>query len=178
MALDGAAAWRTYTRMCTVETALGFDFLSQFVGRNVTEADVEPVTWAVIQRGRSLSAMEHASDIDALRHLSRAVATDLDPYDIFITPTLTHLPRPLGFYDMSMTDLDAYNGLWTDAAFMFPFNFSGQPAISLPLAQSKDGIPIGVQLVGRYGDEATVLAASTQLEQAMPWKDRRPAISA
>ena len=178
MPLDGNAAWKTYTRMCTVETAVVFDFLAQFVGRKVTEKDVEPVTWAVIQRGRSLSATDHASDIEALRQLSRAVATDLNAYDIFVTPTLTQLPRPLGFYDMSMTDLDAYNGLWTDATFQFPFNFSGLPAISLPLGQSRDGIPVGVQLVGRYGDEATVLAASAQLEQAMPWKDRRPAISA
>ncbi len=178
MPLDGNAAWRTYTRMCTVETAVVFDFLAQFVGRKVTEKDVEPVTWAVIQRGRSLSATDHASDIETLRQLSRAVAMDLAPYEIFITPTLTQLPRPLGFYDMSMTDLDAYNGLWTDAAFQFPFNFSGLPAISLPLGQSQGGIPVGVQLVGRYGDEATVLAISTQLEQAMPWKGRRPAISA
>ncbi|WP_274627775.1 amidase [Arvimicrobium flavum] len=178
MALDGDAAWKTYTRMCTVETAVVFDFLAQFVGRPVSPADVEPITWAVIERGRSLKATEHASDIEALRQLSRAVATDLNPYDIFVTPTLTQLPRPMGFYDMSMTDLDAYNAKWHDAAFMFPFNFSGHPAISLPLAQSKEGIPIGVQLVGRYGDEATVLAASTQLEQAMPWKDRRPPIAA
>lgn len=178
MALDGTAAWKTYTRMCTVETAVVFDFLATLVGRPVTENDVEPITWAVIQRGRSLKATEHASDVEQLRQLSRSVATDLAPYDIYVTPTLTHLPRPMGFYDMAMTDLDAYNAKWTDAAFMFPFNFSGQPAISLPLAQSSDGIPIGVQLIGRYGDEATVLATSAVLEQEMPWKDRKPPTSA
>ncbi|WP_141245104.1 amidase family protein [Mesorhizobium sp. WSM3860] len=63
-----------------------------------------------------------------------------------------------------------------DAVFNFPFNISGLPAISLPLGQSAGGVPIGMQLVGRYGDEATVLALSTQLEEQMPWKDRRPAI--
>lgn len=177
MALDGDAAWKTYTRMTPVETALAFDVLAQFVGRPVTESDVEPITWAVIQRGRSLSAAQHAADVEALRQLGRAVAVDLAPYDIYVTPTLTQLPRPLGFYDMSMTDLDAYNALWADSVFMFPFNFSGLPAISLPLGQSAEGIPIGVQLVGRYGDEATVLAASTELEQTMPWRDRRPPIA-
>ena len=74
--------------------------------------------------------------------------------------------------------LDAYNALWADSVFQFPFNFSGLPAISLPLGQSKENIPIGVQLVGRYGDEVTVLAVSTVLEQAMPWKNRRPPVSA
>lgn len=178
MALDGDAAWKTYTRMTPVETANVFDILAQYIGRPVTEDDVEPLTWAVIQRGRSLKATEHAADIDQLKLLSRAVNADLQPYDIYVTPTLTQPPRPMGFYDMSMNDLDAYNAKWHDAAFMFPFNFSGMPAISLPLGWSKSGIPLGVQLVGRYGDEATVLAASTVLEQAMPWKDKRPPISA
>ena len=177
MALDGEAAWKTYTRMTPVESAIAFDFLAQLVGRPVTREDVEPITWAVIERGRSLKATDHAADIEQLRQLSRSVAGDLAPYDIYITPTLTQLPRPLGFYDMSMTDLDAYNALWADSVFMFPFNFSGLPAISLPLGWSSEGIPIGVQLVGRYGDEATVLAASAQLEQAMPWKDKRPPVS-
>lgn len=177
MALDGEAAWKTYTRMTPVESAIAFDFLAQLVGRPVTREDVEPITWAVIERGRSLKATDHAADIEQLRQLSRSVAGDLAPYDIYITPTLTQLPRPLGFYDMSMTDLDAYNALWADSVFMFPFNFSGLPAISLPLGWSSEGIPIGVQLVGRYGDEATVLAASAQLEQAMPWKNKRPPVS-
>ena len=61
---------------------------------------------------------------------------------------------------------------------MFPFNMSGQPAMSLPLHWSADGVPIGVQLVGRYGDEATILALGAALEAEMPWKDRRPPVSA
>ncbi len=107
----------------------------------------------------------------------RHVVGDLLDYDLFITPTPTQLPRPFGYYDMSDTDIDRYNAKWTDAVFAFPFNISGQPAISLPLGWSKAGVPIGVQLVGRYGDEAIVLAASAQLEQEMPWKERRPAVS-
>lgn len=144
-------------------------------GRPITSGDVEPVTWAIIERGRATGGIKHVSDVEQLRLLGRDIASDLNAYDIFITPTLTQLPRPLGYYDMSETDLDRYNAKWGDAVFNFPFNISGLPAISLPLGQSAGGVPIGVQLVGRYGDEATVLALSTQLEQAMPWKDRRPA---
>ncbi|MHA6687575.1 amidase [Mesorhizobium sp. A556] len=178
MPFDGEAAWKTYTNMTCVQTAAMFDQLAPVVGHAVTPDDVEPVTWAIIERGRSTSGMDHATDVERLRVLGREVTTDLVPYDLFVTPTLTQLPRPMGYYDMSMTDIDAYNAKWTDSMFAFPFNFSGQPAISLPLAWTNDDIPIGVQLVGRYGDEATVLAASAQLEQAMPWKDRRPTISA
>jgi len=79
---------------------------------------------------------------------------------------------------MSEPDIDRYNGQWTDAAFMYPFNISGQPAISLPLHWSSDGLPIGVQLVGRFGDEATLLQLGTVLEQEMPWAGRRPPICA
>ena len=174
MTFDAAGAWRTYTRMTPVESAAMFDTLEPLVGRPVTAADVEPTTWAIIKRGRSLSAIDHATDVTALRVLSRHIAADLLPYDVFLTPTLTQKPRPLGYWDMNEPDLNRYNAKWTDAVFMFPFNISGQPAMSLPLHWSADGLPIGVQLVGRTGDEATLLALAAVLEQAMPWRDRRP----
>ncbi|HEV2505617.1 MAG TPA: amidase [Mesorhizobium sp.] len=178
MALDGNDAWRTYCHMGPVETAAMFEELAGLIGRPVTRDDVEPITWAVIERGRSITGVEHVRDVEKLRQLSRAIAQDLSPYDIYVTPTLTQLPRPMGYYDMSMTDLDRYNAKWSDAGFAYPFNISGLPAISLPLGWSQEGIPIGVQLVGRYGDEAALLAVSSELEQVMPWKDRRPPISA
>lgn len=178
MALDGNDAWSTYCHMGPVETAAMFENLAGTIGRPVTRDDVEPITWAVIERGRSISGIDHVRDVEKLRQLSRAIAQDLSSYDIYVTPMLTQLPRPMGYYDMSMTDLDRYNAKWADAGFAYPFNISGLPAISLPLGWSKEGIPIGVQLVGRYGDEAAVLAVSSQLEQAMPWKDKRPPISA
>ncbi len=177
MALDAAQAWKTYTRMTPVETAAIFDAMQSLAGRPVAEADVEPVTWAIIQRGRSLSAVQHATDVNALRVLSREVAADLLPYDVYITPTLTQKPRPLGYWNMNEPDLDRYNAKWTDAVFMFPFNFSGLPALSLPLHWSADGLPMGVQLVGRSADEATLLALARVLEQETPWRDRRPPVS-
>jgi amidase len=178
MALDAAGAWQTYTRMTPVESAATFDALAPLVGRRVREADVEPITWAIIQRGRATTALQHAADVGTLRVLSREIAADLLPYDVFLTPTLTRKPRPLGYWNMNETDLDRYNAKWTDAVFMFPFNISGLPAISLPLHWSADGLPTGVQLVGRYGDEATLLATATVLEAEMPWRDRRPPVSA
>ncbi|KUM26806.1 amidase [Mesorhizobium loti] len=176
MPLNADAAWKTYTDMTNVQTAATFGFLETLIGRPVTPNDVEPVTWAVIERGRATRGVKHVSDVEQLRLIGRDIVADLNACDIFITPTLTQLPRPFGYYDMSETDLDRYNAKWSDAVFNFPFNISGLPAISLPLGQSVGGVPIGVQLVGRYGDEATVLALSSQLEEEMPWKDRRPAI--
>ena len=174
MALDAASAWKTYTAMTPAESAAGFDFLTPLAGRPVTQADVEPVTWAIIQRGRAQTAVEHVNLMNALRGLSRDIAADLMPYDVYLTPVLTQKPRPLGYWDMSEPDLDRYNARWTDAVFMFPFNIAPLPAIALPLHWSADGLPIGVQAVGRYGDEATLLALAAVLEAETKWADRHP----
>jgi amidase len=109
MALDAASAWKTYTAMTPAESAAGFDFLTPLAGRPVTQADVEPVTWAIIQRGRAQTAVEHVNLMNALRGLSRDIAADLMPYDVYLTPVLTQKPRPLGYWDMSEPDLDRYN---------------------------------------------------------------------
>jgi amidase len=178
MALDGARAWRTYTHMGCVQTAAFFDLIEPVVGRPVSAAEVEPVTWAIIERGRSIRGARHLADVEAVRQFGRAIASDLSDYDVFVTPTLTQKPRPLGYFDMSDNDLDRFNALWSDAVFTFPFNMSGQPAISLPLYWTADDVPMGVQLVGRYGDEATLLAVSTVLEKEMPWRNRKPPVSA
>lgn len=178
MDLDFEKAWLAYANMGCVQTAAIFDWLADVVGRPVSSEDVEPVTWTVIERGQQTSGVRHISDVEAVRKFGCAIASDLAAYDIYLTPTLIQLPRPVGYYDMSMTDLDAYNALWADAYFMFPFNISGQPAMSLPLGMSAGGIPIGVQAVGRYGDEATVLALAAVLEREMPWHQRRPPVCA
>jgi amidase len=178
MALDGRHAWQTYTHMSCAQAAAFFEAMETVVGRPVTAADVEPVTWAIIERGRATRGVRHFTDVEAVRQIGRAIATDLLPFDVFLTPTLTQKPRPLGYYDMAETDLDRYNALWSDAIFAFPFNMSGLPAISLPLHWSADGLPIGMQFVGRYGDEATLLALGTVLEGETPWRDKKPPASA
>jgi amidase len=176
LSLPAERFWRTYTDMTCVETAGFFDAMAAVVGRPVTPDDVEPVTWAVIERGRATSGVTHAGRIEAVRQMGRAVVQDLWDYDLWLSPVLTQPPRPAGYYDMSLTDLDAYNALWTDAVFMAPFNASGQPAMSLPLGRTAAGLPVGVQLVARPGEDALLLQVAAVLEQAMPWADRRPPV--
>jgi amidase len=173
MEVDAVTLWRTYTDMTCVETAAMFDVMGSVVGRPVTPADVEPVTWAIIERGRAAKATEHAGRIEAVRQAGRAIAMELDPFDVLVTPTLTQPPRPVGYYDMGLTDLDAYNALWGDSVFTFLFNISGQPAVSLPMGEAA-GLPAGVQFVARRGDDAGLLALAAVLEQELPWTQRRP----
>jgi amidase len=73
---------------------------------------------------------------------------------------------------------ERYLARWSDAAFMFTFNISGLPAMSVPMATSSQGVPIGIQFVGRYGDEAAILGLAGQVEEAQPWIGRRPAMCA
>jgi amidase len=175
MTTDLGLLWRSYTDMSVVEAAGFWDWMETVTGRPVTPEEVEPVTWAIIKRGRATMATAHARRVEQLRQTCRAIVTELLPFDIYLTPTLTQPPRLAGFYDMSLTDLDAYNALWADAVFMTPFNVSGQPAMSLPLGMAGH-VPVGVQLVGRPGDEVTVLQVANLLEQVMPWRDRRPPV--
>ncbi len=174
MGLDAGALWPVYANMTTVENAGFYGWMESVIGRPIGPGEVENITAAIIARGRATRAVDHAGAVERLRQEGRGIVQDLSPYDIYLTPVLTQRPRPVGYYDMSMTDLDAYNALWGDAMFMWPFNISGQPAMAVPLGQFADGVPLGVQVVGRIGDEATVLAVAGVLEEAMPWAGRRP----
>jgi amidase len=110
-----------------------------------------------------------------MRVFSRRLVQEIYQYDVLVTPTLPDLPHPMGWLDMKNLDLDTYNSrLFRDLTFTAPFNLSGQPAVSLPLYQTKGGEPIGVQFAGRVGDEAALISLAGQLEQALPWKGRRP----
>jgi amidase len=175
---DLGSAWLDYNRMNSVQTVLEFDELAKTIGRQVEESDLVPLNWSMLERGRSLSASEYAASVSAIRKANQRIQMELHPYDVFLTPTLTQLPRPVGYWDMNEADFDRYNAKWTDAAFMFAFNLSGLPAMSVPATWTEEQIPVGVQFVGRYGDEATILGLAAQVEEARPWLTRRPGVCA
>ena len=149
------------------------------LGRVVAEEDVEPLSWALIQLGRSLSSAQYLVAVQNLQKLTRQIASYFEGIDVLLTPTLGEPPAPLGTFDSPPGEPLA--GLFRAAAyvpFTPPFNVTGQPAISLPLHWNEAGLPIGVQFVGRLGDEETLLSLAGQLEQAVPWAGRRPPVSA
>ncbi len=175
---DIEQAWRDYNQMNSVQTLLEFEDMAKAVGRPVQQSDLVAFNWAWLERGRSLSARDYAASVAGIRKANQQLQMELAPFDVFLTPTLTQLPRPVGYWDMNEPDIDRYLSKWTDAAFLFTFNLSGLPAASVPATWTSSNIPIGVQLVGRYGDEATILSLAAQMEEARPWSGRRPAICA
>jgi amidase/6-aminohexanoate-cyclic-dimer hydrolase len=145
--------------------------------RPVTEDEVERVTWLRAQDADTFSAADYARSLILMHRIGRAVARFFTRYDILITPTMACTPYPLGVLDMSTDDLEGfYEALMRSIAFTSVFNASGNPAMSVPLAWSRDGLPIGVQFVAPFGDEAALFRLGAQLEAARPWADRRPRV--
>ncbi len=149
------------------------------LGRAADGHGLETITWLLAQEGRAQSAADYARALPVMHGIGRACARFFEDYDLLLTPTLAQPPWPLGTIDMMGADIEAYfEALYAHMPFTAQFNASGQPAVSLPLHWSADGLPVGVQFVGRFGDEATLLRLSAQLEAARPWADRRPALEA
>jgi amidase len=160
--------------------AATLDQLAMLVGREVGPEDVEPLTWALAEIGRERTSGRYLRDV-ALHHtVTRVVAGWYESgFDLLLTPTMALPPVPLGTHDDSGDDpMDAYRSSEPQGGFTALFNVTGQPAISLPLHWTEDGLPIGVHLIAAYGREDLLIRIAAQLEQARPWADRRPGMFA
>jgi amidase len=160
--------------------AWSLDYWSRRTGDPVTADDVEPLTWALAEVGRTGSSADWLWGRVWLQVNAREVASWwTEGHDLLLTPTIAEPPPPLGSFD-SPPD-NPLHGLFRAAElvpFTPPFNVTGQPAISLPLHWSADGLPIGVQLVAPFGREDVLLRVASQLEAAQPWAARRPPVHA
>jgi amidase len=168
-AVDLAEAWRHYNVVAAVETAHDFERWAKLVGRPVREDELTPFNWSMLMYGRGCSAIDYAAAIHGVRQAGQRIATELSSFDVFLTPVLTQPVRPVGYWSMATSDRDAYLRRWSDAAYMFAFNISGLPAVSIPADRDPDGVPIGVQLVGRLGREEDILALAADLEGVVGW---------
>lgn len=155
------------------------DSLAQALKREPAPESFEPGTWALYQMGRQKSGPDYLTALQWLQAASRDVARFMLDYDVWLTPTLGEPPLPLGSFDS--TPEQPMAGMARAAEFV-PFtpicNMTGQPAMSLPLFWSEQGLPVGTHFIGRFGDEATLFRLAAQLEAARPWANRRPPVSA
>jgi amidase len=148
-------------------------------GRPARKGEVENATWGTAQRGESITAPDYVRATQAAHRLGRQMAAFHATYDVLLTPGLGTLPPHLGWIDMMLDDVDEYwRRVFTFSPFTVWFNITGQPALMLPLGRAASGFPIAVQLVGRYGEEGTILGLGAQLEKARPWISRRPPVAA
>jgi amidase len=158
----------------SVHIALSITYSGMVGGHEPTAEDMEPMSWAIYSMVQRLSAVQGMGATVQLQAFTRQLVSFLAPYDALLTPALAERPLPLGTLDTAAPEpMSTFtrSGLFTP--FTPVFNASGQPGISVPLFHGEDGLPLGVQLVGRPAGEAALLSLAAQLEEAQPWADRR-----
>ncbi len=152
--------------------------LERTLGTPPAPDTVEACTLAMLRHGASISAVELLDGLGDCNAVGRAIGTFFEDADVLLLPSVARLPWKLGELDQNDASLDGdawVRKLFTVySPFTAMFNISGQPALSLPLAWSDGDLPVGVQLVGRYGDEAALFRLASQLEQFFPWASRLP----
>ena len=136
-------------------------------------ADLMPYVKSTLERGQQTTGAEYSRVLRALERFRGQMAGFFQRYDLLVTPTTAVPAFPVGKRPNEIAG-QKISPLWGPFPFTVPFNLTGQPAATLPCGLSSDGLPIGLQIVGRWGEETTVLRASAAFEQARPWAKRLP----
>lgn len=176
-ALSGEAYVASFMPIWAAGVTMLIDGVAMMTGRVPHESDFQGVTWGFYQQGKQVTAAQYLMSWFQVQTMSRQVAQFHETHDVWMTTTLGTPPVRNGTLDMQEKDLlKATAPLYTYMPYTPLPNLTGQPAISLPLAWAKNGLPIGLHFAGRFGDEATLLRMAGQLEQAKPWADLHPKI--
>jgi amidase len=157
--------------------AASIDDWTKVLGREPGEADMEPLAWASYRASKKLSSSQIGEGMQNLRLGCRQVLALWRDFDVLLSPVTLAPPPRIGHLDPVNVEPREFN---RRQSFVFgytpPYNMTGQPSLSLPMGQSKDGLPIGMMFTSRIGDEAVLYRLAAQLEEAQPWKDRRPMV--
>ncbi|MHC4984211.1 MAG: amidase [Planctomycetota bacterium] len=193
-AFDRAYLVHCFLVLLAAETARVIRWAGKQMNRTPRPDGFEPQTWILGLIGRSATAEDHAEALEAAYMAGRRIAGFFQTFDVLMTPTMAHPPARIGHFDLTTRQalelsvirrlplkrlldkvLDVLSGeVFEATGNTMLFNMTGQPAASVPLCWNAAGLPIGVQFVARFGDEATLFRLAGQLEQARPWFDRRP----
>ena len=150
------------------------------IGREPAPDELEPLTRAYLERGRSISGGRFLQAVETCQRFGRTVARFLTGFDAWLTPTMSTPPLPVG--EITSTDDDPWRaarvGGETVGFAGVVANITGNPGMSVPLHWTGDDLPVGVHFLGRFGDEAALFRLAAQLEEARPWAHRWPSVSA
>ena len=198
LAIERAPFSQAYLTVLAANVRCEIDLIAGLLHEPAHRRDYEAATWALGLMGSAYSGAEVLTAQRHLQLLGRALGRQFETFDVLLTPTLAAPPPPIGTLGPTPAErrqlavLGALNAPWllralgalpqmAEKVFDFipytpVFNVTGQPAMSVPLHWNAQGLPIGVQFVGRFGDEATLLQLAGQLERARPWAQRKPAL--
>lgn len=174
-AIDYWLAAQSFTTLWAASCAATIESISRRCGRRVTADDVEPPTWALYEMGRRVSASDYQLAIVELNVMARSIADLFAKCDVWLTPVLAEPAPLLGSFDAPLDDpLAAFRRALAFSPIAGICNFTGQPAMSVPLYWTAEGLPIGSHFAGRFGDEVTLFRLAGQLERCRPWAARWP----
>lgn len=175
--IDAPMMREAFLAIINVSVARTLDDAAKTIGRDVTDKDVEPVTWSMAQQGRNVSSIVYSRAIGTIHQIGLTMAKFQQTYDVILNPTLGKPPVPLGALSLSPKNMQSFTKEITEfGPFTAIYNVTGQPSMSVPLHWTPDGLPVGVMFSARFGDEATLFRLASQLEKAKPWAERRPKI--
>jgi amidase len=184
-----------YASLVSADVAADLRMAKSMVGREATSDDVELATWILAKMGEAQSAADLTEALWGMQVFSRQWLGWSSAFDVLLTPTVGVPPLPIGAYKLSTMQkqglkllmalpasallsqrdkvIEAFVAPFEAAPYTMVANVTGQPSLSLPLHWTADGLPMGMLFTARTGDEATLFRLAAQLEQAMPWRDRR-----
>ncbi|MDH3236130.1 MAG: amidase family protein [Alphaproteobacteria bacterium] len=149
------------------------------MGRTPREEDFEPWTWRMLEVSRAQHTADFLLAVQDVQAATRVLGRFLEGYDLILTPTVASPPMPLGSFDyVEGNRATARESVFALAAFTPLANVTGNPAMSVPLHWTADGLPVGAHFIARAADEVTLLRLASQFEQARPWAGKRPPVSA
>ena len=176
---DGETLIEPFARIWAIANLESYRAAVRHLGREPALDELEVTTWELIEYARRFDAVDLLEAMEDLAQASRAIGPFFERYSAWVTPTLAQPPKPLGVLNVSQGGavewwrFDCEFNPWNPIA-----NMTGQPAMSVPLGWSPDGLPLGSLVFGRYGDEATLFRLAGQLEAARPWAGHRPPVHA
>jgi amidase/6-aminohexanoate-cyclic-dimer hydrolase len=173
--LNGPEIMHAQGVVISANIAATIDEIAEALGRKAEPSDVERATWYRIETARRTDAPAYARAITTLHMTGRKLAAFMQDYDVILQPVATEPPLKLGVLNMDREDTQALlRELFAFIPYTGIYNITGQPSASVPLYWNAEGLPIGTMFTTRFGDEATLLRLSAQLEQARPWFNRHP----
>jgi len=177
LGMDYRALYASRRSASAANFAAGMARLADELGREPEPDELEPLTWAILKAGKRETGADVMRSLQETRMLNRATLAAFEDIDVYLCPVLGQPVPEIGYVDpVNVPPAEVNKRQGRLFPFTPPFNFSGQPSMSLPLEMDSRGLPIGMMFTAKYADEATLFRLAAQLEKEAPWSGRKPQV--
>lgn len=177
LGIDYRALYASRRSASAANFAAGIARLADELGREPEPDELEPLTWAILKAGKRETGADVMRSLQETRMLNRATLAAFEDIDVYLCPVLGQPVPEIGYVDpVNVAPAEVNKRQGRLFPFTPPFNFSGQPSMSLPLEMDSKGLPIGMMFTAKFADEATLFRLAAQLEKEAPWSGRKPQV--